>query len=334
MNFPKQKRYPIEKTVVLLLTLGIGILLGRLTSPQSNIVTVSSNSIELPNVSSYNGISNISIYDYMMLEDDLTAGAGSEFSYINIISESGNSVVALTPFEDVVNQSNTSNEENKIDESPMTPTPVPTINEKESEEEVASAGDNLDDYIENSDDTAENDKMYKSIPTIAPTATPIPTVAPTVAPTEAPAIVISDGGVINKNFTIDSPVLSSSGLSVDDIEVILAGTDLAGHGQCIYNTEHTYGVNAFFILGVAGTESAFGKSNRAKKVHDCFGQMACKFETLDDGIDYFGKNMSKYNARGITMTPKGIDPTYSGIPGHTEWAKYVVVMMNQCANKL
>ena len=139
--------------------------------------------------------------------------------------------------------------------------------------------------------------------------------------------------VYNGNFTGNTPVVSSSGLTIEQIDLILADTYMAGMGSTIYEVEQTYGINAFFTIGVAGCESGFGKSHRAKTKNDCFGQISCKFSSYEEGILHFGENLHKHYKNSVVMTPLGIDPKYSGYPD-TNWSTAVVSIMNRCASKL
>lgn len=124
-----------------------------------------------------------------------------------------------------------------------------------------------------------------------------------------------------------------TGLTVEQFNVILAGTGLEGCGQSYYNMEQTYGVNGVFAISVAFHESGYGKyranTNNFYGMRGNNGWMA--FESPDANIMYFGKLMNKSMYYGKSIL--GIGKVYC--PGtHTSWANAVQGMMDRCYKKI
>jgi beta-N-acetylglucosaminidase len=73
--------------------------------------------------------------------------------------------------------------------------------------------------------------------------------------------------------TIHDPVNSYSYLSISEIRILIKGTGLKGLEYAISDAEHTYGVNAHFIIGAAKLESGGGTSHIARRYNNLFGMM-------------------------------------------------------------
>lgn len=76
-----------------------------------------------------------------------------------------------------------------------------------------------------------------------------------------------------KNYvvTVDMDLRTPSNATAEDIEKMLAGTNLAGLGQAFVDAEKTYGVNALYMMGLAAEESGYGTSNYAVKRNNLYG---------------------------------------------------------------
>lgn len=144
---------------------------------------------------------------------------------------------------------------------------------------------------------------------------------------EKNAVKIKGNAVLSYNPFV------TSGLTVEQFNIILDGTGLEGCGQSYYNMEQNYGVNGIFAIGVAFHESAYGRArantNNFYGMKGNNGWMA--FESPDANIQYFGKLMNKslYKNKSID----GIGAVYC--PGTSQsWANRVRYMMSSSFDKL
>lgn len=139
-----------------------------------------------------------------------------------------------------------------------------------------------------------------------------------------------DDGEPNKP---SSKVASDSGLSLEDIDTILAGTALADEGleQAILEVEEEYGINAYFTIAVMKLESGNGESKIARKKNNLFGlnaiagdayNQALSFKTKADCVRKFGQLIAdKYVGKGYTTIEKVARkycPANSRWPGHVK----------------
>ncbi len=122
--------------------------------------------------------------------------------------------------------------------------------------------------------------------------------APAPEPTAAPeAETVSPAP-----FSLETNILSQSGLSVDQLNKILDGTGFAGLGQAFHNLEIKYGINALFAISHGAIESSWGTSDIAKAKNNPFGMsafdscpMSCadSFGSYADSIDAYGHHLSQ-----------------------------------------
>jgi len=131
-------------------------------------------------------------------------------------------------------------------------------------------------------------------------------------------------------------VISSSGLTKEEIAEILEGTELAGHGleEAVLDVEDIYGINAYFTIAVMKLESGNGKSRLARVKNNLFGlnatggnnEQAYSFETKADSVYKFGQIISeKYVAKGL-KTIDEVGRKYC--PANQKWADLIVRIMN------
>ena len=89
-------------------------------------------------------------------------------------------------------------------------------------------------------------------------------------------------------------VFQKSNLSIEQLNLALSGTGLAGYGQAFYNIEQTHGVNALFAIAVGSHESA--NFYKTANKHNYFGFKGSNgwmsFSSPDACIDYFGRLMN------------------------------------------
>lgn len=107
----------------------------------------------------------------------------------------------------------------------------------------------------------------------------------------------------------------NSGASASDIDAKLAGTNLEGLGESFVNAEQKYGVNAWFLTGLAIHESGYGSSKIATDKNNVFGfqaydaspyESARTFASKEEGVDVVAKYLSE-----AYLTPGGT--YYNGV---------------------
>lgn len=93
-------------------------------------------------------------------------------------------------------------------------------------------------------------------------------------------------------FTYD--VFQKSNLTVDQLNMALSGTGLAGYGQAFYDMEQTWGVNSLFAIAVGSHES--GNFYKTANTYNYFGFRGNRgwmsFSSPEDCINYFGQLMN------------------------------------------
>lgn len=106
-----------------------------------------------------------------------------------------------------------------------------------------------------------------------------------------------------------------SGASASEIDAKLVGTDLEGMGESLVNAEQKYGVNAWFLTGLAIHESGYGTSKIAADKNNVFGfqaydaspyESARTFASKEEGVDVVAKYLSE-----AYLTPGGT--YYNGV---------------------
>lgn len=128
-------------------------------------------------------------------------------------------------------------------------------------------------------------------------------------------------------YTLDSNIFSSSGLTAAQIDKLIEGKAFHGIGQAVYNIEQTYGVNAYFTLGVSSLESGYGTSAMARNQKNLFGMIGCSYSSWTENIDAFGKLMVKYHTQWGVKNPtiRNINKLYCGT---AHWQNTVTSLMN------
>lgn len=107
----------------------------------------------------------------------------------------------------------------------------------------------------------------------------------------------------------------TSGATAPEIDAKLAGTNLEGLGESFVNAEQKYGVNAWFLTGLAIHESGYGSSKIATDKNNVFGfqaydaspyESARTFASKEEGVDVVAKYLSE-----AYLTPGGT--YYNGV---------------------
>ena len=141
-------------------------------------------------------------------------------------------------------------------------------------------------------------------------------------------------------FSVNTAINNVSGMTLEEITFILQRyPSLQEIGEPALLFEKKYGVNAYFILGVASQESGFGTSLLAGRKNNLFGlgafdvnsfESALTFSTKSDSVEYFCVLIARYQEDGRN-TPASINKRYAT---DETWASRVVSLMNSYASQV
>jgi LysM repeat protein len=147
-------------------------------------------------------------------------------------------------------------------------------------------------------------------------------------------------------FNSNSNLLSKSGLTVDQINTLLAGKGkLADLGQAFIDVENRDGINAFWGIAQAALETGWGTSAIAEDKNNLFGITAydanpygdaSSYNSPADCVEYWGDFLKKnYLTPGgayyVSTTPAGVARHYASDP---DYAAKVVSIMNSLASEV
>lgn len=145
------------------------------------------------------------------------------------------------------------------------------------------------------------------------------------------AFQTDDVSINISNVNRSSYITNKSGLSVEQIGMLIEGTNLSGIEDKVYQIEQEYNVNAIYTLAVASLESGYGTSNYATSRNNIFGLINKSFDSFDECVLYFGDLMYRYeNTYNINMTLDDIGVVYCENP---EWSTLITQLMNQYIRK-
>lgn len=126
---------------------------------------------------------------------------------------------------------------------------------------------------------------------------------------------------LSSGIDFDNLTLKSNA-SASEIDAKLAGTEMAGLGSAFVNAEEKYGVNAWFLAGLAAHESAYGTSRIAQSKQNLFGfgaydnspySSAKAYASFEEGVDavakylkanYLSEDGKYYNGTSIESVNK------------------------------
>lgn len=147
-----------------------------------------------------------------------------------------------------------------------------------------------------------------------------------------------------KNAALRENVAALSGSSGADIDKALKGTALYGLGDAFARAEEKYGVNAFFLAGIAALESGYGTSKIANDKNNLFGfcayddspySSAKRFATREEGIDYVAGFLSEeyLSSGGRYFKGLSVDSVGRSYATDPSWADKVSMVMNDLTRR-
>ena len=134
-----------------------------------------------------------------------------------------------------------------------------------------------------------------------------------------------------------STIVGKSNLTLKQVESLLEGSPMSGHGQAILDIEEKYNVNAFFTISVAQNETQRGKTGTGASKKNPFGITQRgngyrTFSSYSEAIYSFGDIMNRlYIPKGRT-TIETVNEIYC--PGNSGWGRNVRTIMNSYYKKL
>ena len=124
---------------------------------------------------------------------------------------------------------------------------------------------------------------------------------------------------------ISAKVLEKYGISSD-------ASAMSNIGDILYEVEHTYNINAFYMMAIMAHESWYGTSNAAINKNNLVGAMSSNglriYDSLDESINHFGDFLTRgYISQGRT-TLSEISTKYCPSTS-SDWTNKVSYMLNQ-----
>lgn len=150
--------------------------------------------------------------------------------------------------------------------------------------------------------------------------------------------------VLGQDWTINTTVTGKSGLTADQLNTMLADTQLAGLGQAYIDTENKYNINALYAIAHAVNESGWHGSALSKDRNNIYGyeaydsnpNAAKAFPSMADAIDTWAQLIAtdylspngKYYSGGTSVNDVFVHYSSDG-PGVDGEAGKVVNLINK-----
>lgn len=120
-----------------------------------------------------------------------------------------------------------------------------------------------------------------------------------------------------EEYVKNKPLLKPCGLTVSELKKGIKHSPLNNYAGVFLDAEREFGVNAVFLASVAGLESGWGNSPRAKNDNNLFGWGDKKFSSKEEGIYYVAEKIKEWylspdgkHFNGYTIA--GVNKKYNG----------------------
>jgi beta-N-acetylglucosaminidase len=137
---------------------------------------------------------------------------------------------------------------------------------------------------------------------------------------------------------------TGSDLTVQQLNEMLLGTNLAGMGMYFHEAENNWNVNALFLIALAGEESGYGSSHLSKEKNNIFGfhafddnpEAATSYSSVSECINDVAAYLSvEYlSSRGQYYMGDTVGDVNHYYCTNKEWANEIVTIMNELTSKL
>ena len=136
-----------------------------------------------------------------------------------------------------------------------------------------------------------------------------------------------------------SDVTKISNLTINEMRIVFKGTWLEGKEQDLYNYEHQYGINVFFIYGVSTLESGHGEfpdAPTAKAANNYYGiNLDASWDNWEDCSNYWCDMINRLYVGNGNRSVTDIAPIYCP-PRYVAWTKdvssFMIKMHDRCSN--
>jgi beta-N-acetylglucosaminidase len=150
---------------------------------------------------------------------------------------------------------------------------------------------------------------------------------------------------VNQNNVLNCDLTKPSGLSVDEANQILKGTELGGLGAAYVEAEEKYKVNALYLIAHSGLESGWGTSLLAKDKNNLFGVSAYDWNPYGDATSFSSKQecilrtaelvSEKYlKSNGVYHDGKSLISMSHHYATDKKWANKIGKIMVECQGKV
>lgn len=139
------------------------------------------------------------------------------------------------------------------------------------------------------------------------------------------------------NANVKTNLTQPSKVSEEEINLLLDNTPLKGTGKDFLEAEKKYGVNALFMVSVAGAESGYGSAPARGTKYNFSGRKKAKggfmeFKNFPDSIDSFGAYIKRrYTSTGKTTVQK---VQQGGYNPNASWSVKIVKEWNKNISKI
>ena len=139
------------------------------------------------------------------------------------------------------------------------------------------------------------------------------------------------------NVNVKTNLTQPSNVTEEELNLILDNTPLKGTGKDFLDAEKKYGVNAMFMVSVAGVESGYGNAPAKHTKYNFSGRKKLsggflEFKNFSDSIDSFGAYIQRRYTRSGKTTVQKVQQ--GGYNPNAAWGTRIVNEWNKNALKI
>lgn len=139
------------------------------------------------------------------------------------------------------------------------------------------------------------------------------------------------------NVNVKTNLTQPSKVSEEELNLLLDNTPLKGTGKDFLDAEKKYGVNAMFMVSLAGVESSYGDAPARGTKYNFSGRKKLKggfmeFKNFPDSIDSFGAYIQRRYTRSGKTTVQKVQQ--GGYNPNAAWGTRIVNEWNKNISKI
>lgn len=139
------------------------------------------------------------------------------------------------------------------------------------------------------------------------------------------------------NVNVKTNLIQPSNVTEEELNLILDNTPLKGTGKDFLDAEKKYGINAMFMVSVAGVESDYGNAPAKGTKYNFSGRKKLKggfleFKNFPDSIDSFGAYIQRRYTRSGKTTVQKVQQ--GGYNSNAAWGTRIVNEWNRNVSKI